>query len=468
MDNTEIIIDSRVKLLNVENDIVDWLAKQLTFINPEYVEAMKRHRYIGNISQYIKLYSLNPTGITIPRGYLQTVEDILIGRGNSITIVDNRVLHKHLNIKSNIVLRSYQSSAKLDLLSHPNGMLVAPAGSGKTIMGLDIFAAVRQKMLWLTHTNRLAEQVVERIVGTEHNDPAILNISRDDIGIIGGGRKDIGNKITIGMIQTLAKSIELLTSISQEFGLVILDECHHLPASTFLKVINYLPAYYLYGLTATPYRRDKLESVMFATIGRPNSIIKREEVKKEKGIITPLVITRRIRGPIYEGNDYHYIIKELLIPNELRSDTIAVDIINEAKQGNYCIAISTRKSYCEIIRNKVSKYWNKTGIATGDYSKKHNNLQVKRLEDGEITVLVVTFELLGEGFDVQKLNRGFIILPFKERTRVEQAVGRIQRTCQNKTGALLYEYLDEGIGILENQFRERKNVYYSLNMKVNE
>jgi len=468
MDNIKIIIDSRVKLLNIKDDIVDWLIKQLTFINPVYVEAMKRHRYIGDISQYIKLYSLSPTGITIPRGYLQTVEDILIGKGNSITIVDNRILHRPLNVKSNIILRPYQEAAKFDLLSHPNGMLVAPAGSGKTIIALDIFATVKQKMLWLTHTNRLAEQVIERIIGTEHNDPAILGMAKDDIGIIGGGKKKIGNKITIGMIQTLAKNIELLTDIGQKFGLVMVDEAHHVPSSTFLRVIDHLSAYYLYSLTATPHRRDKLEGVMFATTGRPNAIIKREEVKKEKGIVTPLVIARKIRGPIYNGNDFHYIIRELLIPNELRSDIIATDIINEARQGNYCIAISTRKSYCEIIYNKVFRYWNKTGIATGDYSKKHNNLQVKRLEDGEITVLVVTFELLGEGFDVKKLNRGFIALPFKERTRVEQAVGRIQRTCQGKNNALLYEYLDEGIGILENQFRERKNVYYSLNMRINE
>jgi len=464
----KIIIDSRVKLLNIPSNLVDWLVKQLTFVNPVYVEAMKRRRYIGDTKRYIELYSLNPTGITIPRGYLQIVEDALIGKGNSVTIVDNRILDRPLSVKSNIILRPYQKAAKLDLFKHPNGILVAPAGSGKTIMGLDIFATVKQKMLWLTHTNRLAEQVIERIVGTEHDNPTILNITKDDIGIIGSGKKKLGNKITIGMIQTLARNTELLIDISQEFGLVIIDEAQHVPSSTFLKVVNYLSAYYLYSLTATPYRRDKLESIMFATIGKPNAIIKREEVKKEKGIITPLVITRKIKGPIYDGNNFHHIIKELLIPNELRSNIIATDIINEAKQGNYCIAIGTRKSYCEIIYNKVSKYWNKTGIATGDYTKKFNSLQVKRLENGEVTVLVVTFQLLGEGFDVKKLNRGFIILPFKERVMVEQAVGRIQRTCQDKNNALLYEYLDEGIGILENQFRERKNVYYSLNMRINE
>lgn len=447
-------------------NLVKWLIKELTFLNPEYKEAMKRGRYIGNIPQYIKICTPTPNGIVIPRGYLQMVEDILIGKGFLTTIVDNRILDKPIDIRSNIVLRSYQIPAKNSLLSHPNGMLVAPAASGKTIIGLDIFATVKQKMLWLTHTNRLAKQVKEKILGTENDAPAISGLDKDDIGMIGGGKREIGNKITIGMIQTLARNVELLMDISQKFGLVIIDEAHHVPASTFLKVIEYLAPYYLYGLTATPYRRDKLEDIMFATVGRPNAIIKREEVEREKGIMTPLVLVRPIKWPQWDANDFHYIIKEMLLPNEIRSDIIATDIINEAIKGNYCIAISTRKAYCELICSKVLQRWAKTGIATGDYNRKHNDLQVRRLESGEITVLVTTFELLGEGFDVRKLNRGFIMLPFRERARVEQAVGRIQRTCLGKKDGILYEYVDEGIGILEDQFRARENTYRSLGMKI--
>lgn len=450
----------------MSDSLTEWLVKQLTFLNPVYEEAMRRNRYIRDIPQYIKLYSLTPSGIVVPRGYLQSIEDALIGKGLSLTIVDNRILHKPIDIESDITLRPYQTPAKNELLSHPNGMLVAPAASGKTIMGLDIFATVRQKMLWLTHTNRLAKQVKERILGAEDNPPAILNLTEDDIGIIGGGKRRIGNKVTIGMIQTLARNVELLTDIGQEFGLVIIDEAHHVPASTFLKVTEYLASYYLYGLTATPYRRDKLEDIMFATVGRPNAIISREDVKREKGIITPTVFVRSIRWPAWEGNDYHYIMREMVVPNEIRSDIISTDIINEAKQGNYCIAISTRKSYCEIVYEKVSRYWKKAGIATGDYSRKHNDLQVRKLENGEITVLVTTFELLGEGFDVKKLNRGFIILPFRERARVEQAVGRIQRTHPGKKDAILYEYVDEGIGILQDQFRSRESTYRLLKMPI--
>ena len=219
-------------------------------------------------------------------------------------------------------------------------------------------------------------------------------------------------------------------------------------------------------MTATPYRRDKLENIMFATLGGKNAEIQRYSVKKEKGIITPKVIVKEVPAPIHEGNDFQYILRELLIPNEHRLLLIGIDVINEAHAGNCCIVISLRKEYCEMLHDIIKRAWDKTGIATGDYSDKHNNAQVEKLENGEITVLVTTFELLGEGFDVKKLNRGFLALPFREKTRVEQAVGRIQRTCPGKKDAFIYDYVDSNIGILKNQFRHRAYTYKKLGMEI--
>jgi superfamily II DNA or RNA helicase len=119
-----------------------------------------------------------------------------------------------------------------------------------------------------------------------------------------------------------------------------------------------------------------------------------------------------------------------------------------------------------MIYELINKHWVKSAIATGDYTKTHNNEQVAKLENGEATVLVTTFELLGEGFDVQKLNRGFIALPFREKARVEQSVGRIQRTHEDKTDAILYDYVDVDIGILNNQYSHRVKAYESLGMKI--
>ena len=462
----KLIIDNQLRLLNVPEELRSWFATQLTFDNPLYLEAVKRNRYLRDIQPNIYMYKHLPNGIILPRGYLQLIEGSMVGKGLDLSIKDNRVLLPPISVKSNIILRSYQKEAKLALLSHPNGMLIAPAGSGKTIMGLDIFASVRQKMLWLTHTNRLANQVIERIVGTDEFPPIFPDVDRKEIGFIGGGKFSIGERITIGMIPTLVRRAVDLPEIGRKFGLVICDEVHHLPASTFLKVLEHFSSYYLLGLTATPYRRDRLEDVMFAAIGPANSIIQRKEVKEKGGIITPTVIKRVVPAPIWEDNDYQYIIKELVVPNDRRAVMIATDVLREAYKGNYCIVISTRKVYCEKLFKLINDHWPKSAIATGDYSRKHNDEQVLKLEKDEVTVLVTTFELLGEGFDVQKLNRGFIALPFREKARVEQSIGRIQRTCEGKTDAIMYDYVDENIGILNNQFNHRAKVYESLDIEV--
>ena len=464
----KLIIDNQLRMLSAPEELTSWFALQLTFDNPLYLEAVKHNRYIGKLHPYIYMYKPLPNGIVLPRGYLQLIEDSMIGRGLGLHITDNRVLSAPIFVKSNIVLRPYQKEAKLALLSHPNGMLIAPAGSGKTILGLDIFASVHQKMLWLTHTNRLANQVIERMVGTNELPPIFPDINRKEIGFIGGGKYSIGDRITIGMIPTLVRRKVELPEIGRKFGLVIIDEAHHVPASTFLKVLEHFASYYLYGLTATPYRRDSLEDIMFAGLGLANSVISRKQVKKEGGIITPTVIKRSVATTRCDGNDFHYIVRELLIPDDHRLIMIVTDILREAYKGNYCIVISTRKAYCEMIYGLVNKHWVKSAIATGDYTRKHNDAQVVKLESGEATVLVTTFELLGEGFDVQKLNRGFIALPFREKTRVEQAVGRLQRTCEGKIDAKLYDYVDVNIGILNNQYIHRANVYKALGMKIME
>jgi len=453
-------------LLNIPQPMTDWLVAQLTIDNPLFLEAVKHGRYIKNIPPSLKMYKLLQTGIVIPRGYLQLLEDIMIGRGLDLTIVDNRVLLPPVSYKFEAKLTPYQVIARFKLLTHPNGMLIAPAASGKTVIGLNLVATLRQPTLWLTHTKRLAKQVIDRIVGSEEHPPIFSDIDRKEIGLIGMGKNKIGERITIGMIPTLARNEEFLLENGKKFGLIILDEAHHAPASTFTKVLTYLSSYYLYGLTATPYRRDKLEELMFACIGQGNAIVQRREVKKQGRIITPSVKPRIVPMPVVESNDYHEIISEVVLPAEHRKNLITNDVIREARRGSYCIVISTRKSYCEDLFKKIFEYWSKTVIATGDYTQKHNDEQVKKIEGDEATVLITTFELLGEGFDVPKLNRAFLALPFREKARVEQMVGRIQRTTSGKEDAIIYDYIDANIGILNNQYLSRLAVYKSLGMPI--
>jgi len=456
----KLIIDSSLTLQNIPSEFKAWFIEELTFENPKYREAKKQGRWTKNIPRYLDLYTDTLNGIIIPRGYLQVIEDAIIGQGHSISITDNRVLLSPIFLQSNIKLFKYQQKYKYALLSHPNGVLVSPAGSGKTILGLDLIASLHQKALWLTHTNRLASQVKDRMLS------CFTDLDEKEIGMIGAGKFSIGNRITIGMIPTLVRRENELLSIGREFGLVILDETHHAPASTFLKVLSYFSSFYMYGLTATPRRRDGLEGMMFASIGMANAVIPRRSVSKAKKIITPIVYKRTVYSNVVEDNDYAFILREIIPRNKARLSQIVSDIIYEAKQGNLCIAISTRKAYAEQVFELVKRTWPAVGIATGDYSTKDNDEAVFKLERREITVLITTFELLGEGFDVKELNRAFLITPFREKTRVEQAVGRIQRVAEGKKDAILYDYVDENIGILRNQFIDRAMTYRMLGIQI--
>ena len=458
--NPALRIDSQLTLTNIPEEFKQWFMEQLTFDNPVYLEAIKQGRSTYRVPPVLKMYRALPNGIVIPRGYLQIVEDAMIGQGYGLQIKDNRVLLPPIFTKPSIKLYSYQEEAKYLLLSHSNGMMVAPAASGKTIMGLDVFASLHQKALWLTHTNRLSKQVVERILDV------FEDIEESEIGVIGGGKFKIGERITIGMIPTLVRKIGELPALGRSFGLVILDEAHHAPASTFLEVLSYFASFYMYGLTATPYRRDSLEDMMFASIGLNNSTIERKTVREKGKIITPTVIVRHVPSKVIDTNDYAYLLREELPSNLIRTKMIVDDVLSEARAGNFCIVICLRKAYAQTLFELIFREWPKTGIATGDSTRKQNDEQVYKLNNDDITVLITTFELLGEGFDVPKLNRGFIALPFRERARIEQAVGRIQRTAPNKKDAILYDYMDYNIGILKNQFIHRALAYRKLGMQI--
>jgi superfamily II DNA or RNA helicase len=334
----------------------------------------------------------------------------------------------------------------MNLVEKREGILVAPPGSGKTVMGISILPLLGQPLLWLTHTDRLVKQTAERV------DFFLPSLTDEDKGFIGAGKWNLGKLFTIALIQTLIRKPEELYKLRDLYGIVVLDEAHHCPAETFSAVISQLNPYYLYGLTATPYRRDKLEALMFQTLGNKAAVITIDEVVKHGGIIMPKVIYKAIHSKPADTSNTASLMKNYIVPNKKRNGIIVGDVLREALKNNCCIVISDRKAHCEALYELIKMSWEKTGIATGKYSKKHVDEQVKRFEDGEITVLVATFALLGEGFDVDKLNRAFIAMPFRAEAKAEQLLGRIQRIADGKTDAIVFDYVDVDIGVLRSQF----------------
>jgi len=444
----EIVIRNKIQLRNSPLKLNEVLIQELKTPNPKFLEAQKLGYSTYGIDQYIINFSIDlHNNLLIPRGYRRRLINLLKEMSIEYTIKDERTIFPYINVDSSeIVYRPYQIEAVVKLMSENEGMLVAPAGSGKTVMGLSLIPLLGQPALWITHTGPLASQT-----------KAMANkfLPSLNVGTIEEGKWDLGDVLTIGMVQTLIRAPKKLASIQDKFGLVIQDEVHHCPATTFSEVISQLNPYYLYGLTATPYRRDKLENIMFQTIGPLVSRIPIEKVIESGGIILPVVRYKTIHSKRIDTNKIQMILKDYIVNNLKRNRIIVSDILEEAVSNNFCIVVSDRREHCEILYNLISVGWEQTGIATGKYSKKYVQEQVDRFNKKEITVLVTTSQLLGEGVDVPFINRGFIAMPFRAETKAEQIIGRLQRTHPGKEEAVVYDYVDADIGVLANQFYSR-------------
>ncbi len=463
-------INSKIKLSPPPEKLRDHLIGLLTHENPLFTQAERMGYNTYSIDSSIEFYKFDGAGnMFIPRGMRNELFGLLKNLGIKSTVNDERIIKPFETFidGSSINFRPYQYPAVSNLLeAGPEGVLVAPAGSGKTVMGLSLVSILQQSTIWLTHTDRLFKQCKDRIL------EFIPEIKEEDIGLIGGGKWSTGNAITIAMIPTLVQNIPKMNEIKDNFGMVILDECHHCPSRTFTEVVTSLNPYYMYGLTATPYRRDGLEGLLFQCMGPITSTIDKNVVIRDKGIVKPLIVYCGLNfGPRVDISNINIILRSFIIENQDRNERITNDVVNEAKKDNYCIVVSGRKKHCDILYEMILSKWPKTGIATGTLSKKLVDEQVEKFNEKEITVLVTTPELLGEGFDVDFLNRLFIATSFRTEARTEQLVGRIQRFHPDKKDALVYDYVDENIGVLNNQYFSilgncRSHVYRRLGLRT--
>ena len=470
MAKMKITIKNKLRLRQVPDNLKDMLVERLKLPNPKYQEALKHGYWTGNIPKYIVNFTVLPDeSILIPRGMYRPLLGLCDSLGIKTEIEDQRTLFKqNYDIDSSAIkLRPYQSEAIHNLITRGDeGLLVSKAGSGKTVMGLCLVPLLGQPTLWLTHTTPLINQVLDRIGGF------LPSLKEDDIGYIGSSKKwKIGNVITVAMIQTLVRRPEELATLSNKFGLVILDEAHHAPATTFTYVLNEFSSKYMYGLTATPTRRDGLEDLMFQTIGEVNAFVTMDEIVDYGGIIVPTVIKKDVKSPqIITTDNFSKIIKALVYDNH-RNNLIVKDVVGEAEKGHICIVVTERKVHAEMLHEMIRQKWPRTAIATGNYTKKYVEEQIGKLSSKEVTVLIATSALLGEGFDFAPLDRCFLGLPFRNEAKIEQIIGRIQRPAPGKTDAVLYDYVDNH-GLLQHQFYNtgskgcRYDVYSSLGANV--
>ena len=233
------------------------IKNRVTIKNPAYIEAEKMGRYTNGIKPELKFYEESGDTLSCPRGAARHIYNLCQAHCEEIQFIDNRRTMEPVDFNFHGELRLLQKPAVKSCLSKNFGLQEAPTGSGKTAMALYMIAERKQPALIVVHTKELLNQWVDRI-------GQFLKIPREEIGIIGAGSFNIGEKITVAMIQTLHKNTDKVVPF---IGYLILDECHRAPAMQYVKAIEKFDSKYMTGLTATPWRRDGLSKVIFWHIG---------------------------------------------------------------------------------------------------------------------------------------------------------------------------------------------------------
>ena len=426
----------------------------LTMDNPKFFEARKMGRYTGNIKKELKFYEKRPGGLICPRGAATKIYNICKACGEDITILDNRRTLSPVNFTFAGRLKPLQAPAVQSCLSHDFGLLSSPTGSGKTCMALYLIAARRQPALIVVHTKELLNQWIDRI-------GQFLGIPAEEIGVIGSGKFSIGEKITIATVQTLVKKAD---QVAPSIGYLILDECHRAPAMQYANTIKAFDSKYMTGLTATPWRRDKLSKVIFWHIGDVVGQIDKQDLLKQGDLCQAKVVWIDTEfNTLTDASEFYSAALSELTKDTARNNLIAETVRRAGGEG-VSLILSDRRDHCNALHSALQKYHVESEVLTGATKQKDREQIVKNLQAGICRCLIATGQLIGEGFDLPGIETIFLATPVKFSGRLIQYIGRALRPSPGKENAVIYDFVDRLNPVFRASAKARAYTYRQQNL----
>lgn len=447
-----ITVSSDLRLEGGPAALLEDLTQRLTFVNPKWLENDRMKRWNRGTPKVLKFYDRVKGGLRIPRGYLRQL--ILQCRRDGIDhqVIDHRNRLTPVPFTFHGALRDFQRQAVDAMRLRDFGTLCAPTGSGKTVMALAMVAQRRQPALVVVHTRDLAEQWVDRIT-------TFLGIPPAEIGIMGGGSKTIGDRVTVALVQTLVKCAE---ELAPRVGFLLVDECHRCPSRTFTEAVTAFDCRYMLGLSATPWRRDNLSRLIFWHLGDVHHEVDKRDLVASGDILDADIFFRETDfSPFYNPvSEYSKMLSELT-RDDVRNRMIADDVAAEAAlMAGTCLVLSDRKQHCETLQSLIRfRHHLPCELLTGDLPAAERRDVIERLGRGEVRIVVATGQLMGEGFDCPDLTTLFLATPVKFSGRVLQYLGRVLRPAPGKRRARVFDYVDAKVDVLVSAARSRKRVY---------
>ncbi|MBN2010699.1 DEAD/DEAH box helicase [candidate division KSB1 bacterium] len=465
--NVQIILKEQVFIHNenLPSALIAFLREQLNFANTEYFVKKQMGLSTHNIERYFRLIDTKDDCLAIPSGFLSRLLSFLAENDIHVEIKDERVVSYSETISIEVKLYPFQQKALDALLSYDNGILVAPPGSGKTLIGLALIAQRKQSTLILVHRKQIYNQWLERIEG-------FLNIRKQDIGQFSATKKLYGEAITVAMVQSLIR-IEDIEKLAGRTGMIIVDECHHMPAKMFRAVMSRFAPRYRYGLTATPERKYNDDKLIFYYLGdtvhtieqseRNVAFVKDRNTEKGEGKYSISIKETSIEVPFKLQTDNLHVLSKILIFSTERNNQIVQDIRSVVDTGRSCLVLTERKEHIEVLSFYLKRDYEIIAL-TGDLSENQRHLKIEEIKAGDFQILLATGQLIGEGTDFIDLDCLFLGYPFSFSGKLTQYIGRL-RKLENKT---IYDYRDRHIPYYDKMFKQRLRYYkrYGYDIKM--
>jgi superfamily II DNA or RNA helicase len=428
------------------------------FQNPEFYkkQAMRLStaltpRVIGCAEELSKF-------VALPRGCWESLLELANDVGVELRIDDERTTGSNIDVEFHGQLSEGQERASKKLLAADVGVLVAPPGFGKTVLGVHLVAARSRSVLVLVHRTQLLEQWRSQLA-------LFLDLPETEIGQLGGGKRKLTGKIDVAMVQSLVRKGDVADEVAG-YGHVIVDECHHVPAVSFERVMSEVRAKYITGMTATPRRRDGHDPILAFQLGPVlHSISARGEAGQSS--FRRSLVVRETRFQCH-GIDAAPTIQTLygqLATDPARNAMIIDDVVQALEAGRSPLVLTERRDHLEYLDEQLGRVSRNGIVLRGGMGKKERRgavEQLKALPPGAERVVLATGRFVGEGFDDAQLDTLFLTMPVSWKGTLVQYAGRLHRIHAGKTDVQIIDYVDSRVPMLARMFEKRLRGYTAM------
>ena len=447
-----------VEKARLPSALLNQIKRLAAFQNPEFYKRQKMRLSTALTPRVVACAEEHSRHVALPRGCVGDLRDLLADHGVGLRLDDQRVLGESLKARFHGHLTEAQEQAAKSLLAHDLGVFVAPPGVGKTVVGIYLAAARGRSTLVLVHRKPLLDQWVAQL-------SLFLGLPPKGIGQIGGGKRTPTGRLDVAMLQSLVRD-GTIDDVVAAYGHVIVDECHHVPAASFERVMGEVKARYVTGLTATPYRRDGHQPIIHMQCGPVRFAIDPKSEKAQRPFEHRLICRETAFRAASLGPGAG--IQELyaaIAADGRRNELILNDVIGALEQGRSPILLTERRDHLEYFAARLRGFTRHLVVLQGGVTAKARReakAQLAAIPSDEERLILATGRYIGEGFDDARLDTLFLAMPVSWKGTLVQYTGRLHRLSPGKTEVRIYDYVDPAVPLLARMFEKRLRGYRTI------